>query len=261
MSIFSLHYIGLNLKKKGVTAGDFEQFARSGGRDIPAYPGWQWTLLKGLRGERTDQYLMLYEAPDAAQYARYVDEHGERTAAAREFWQQHPAALERIAEWRTYATFAEPSTLFSSFALIAENTRSTLPEGPNFRGGNDGDPVARVVGIHHLALRPGVAPERFEGFIRDNIHRLEDYPGWKLHVLRGTGGTRREPYAVLLEIESLAALNAYHPELDVSTDKALEFVRTHQDCERVNEAWRELASFPGAPQLYTDYLAIAGGRS
>jgi len=253
--VFSLHYIGLNLKK-GVTAQDFENFARERGVGIPAYPGWRWTLLKGLRGERRHQYLMLYEAPSAEQYARYIDEHGDQTAEARAFWQDQPRALELIAEWKTFSTFAELPTLFSCYSLLAENTRSSLREGPNYQAGKDA--VSRVVGIHHLALRAGVAPATFDRFITQNIHRVEDYPGWKFHMLKGCGGNRREQYAVMLEIESLASLNSFHPELDVSTDKALAFVQTHQESERMYDEWRELASFSGAPQIYTDYLAIAG---
>ena len=258
--VFSLHYIGLNLKK-GVTAEHFEDFARERGVRIPAYPGWRWTLLKGLRGERQNQYLMLHEAPDAEGHARYVNARGEQTAEARAFWRQHPEALELIAEWKTFSTFAELPTICSHYALVAENTRSSLAEGPNYRAG-PGQPVtSRVVGIHNLALRSGVAPESFERFIVENIGRIDDYPGWKFHMLKGIGGNRLDQYAVMLEIESLESLNSFHPELDVSTERALTFVREHQESERMYAEWRELASFSGAPQIYTDYFAIAGNGS
>ncbi|MEQ9725925.1 hypothetical protein ABRP29_09865 [Pseudomonas sp. WHRI 8822A] len=255
--VFSLHYIGLNLKK-GVTAAHFEAFARERGIQIPAYPGWQWTLLKGLRGERQHQYLMLHQAPSAEDYARYIDANGDHTALAQAFWQQRPQALELIAEWKTFATFSERPTIFSHYSQVAENTRSTLPEGPNYQVLAGQEPVARVIGIHNLALRPGVSAATFEHFITSNIQRIADYPGWKFHMLKCQGGSRIDQYVVMLEIESLESLNAFHPELDVSTERALEFVREHQDAERMNEEWRELASFSGAPQLYTDYLTIAG---
>ncbi|MPQ67728.1 MULTISPECIES: hypothetical protein [unclassified Pseudomonas] len=251
--VFSLHYIGLNLKK-GVTAEHFENFVRERGVGIPAYPGWHWTLLKGLRGERENQYLMLQEAPSAEQYAQYIDRNGDQTIRARGFWREHSQAQALIAEWKTFSTFAELPTIFSYYSTVAENTNSSLPEGPNYQA----KAVARVVGIHNLALRSGVAPETFEAFITGNIHRVEDYPGWKFHMLKGQGGSRLDQYAVMLEIESLESLNAFHPELDVSTDKALTFVREHQESERMYDEWRELASFSGAPQLYTDYISIAG---
>lgn len=256
--VFSLNYIGLNLKK-GVTAQDFEHFVREKGVGIPAYPGWQWTLLKGLRGERVDQYLMLFEAPNAEDYARYIDHNGDPTAHAQVFWHEHQQAQALIEEWKTYSTYAERPTIYSYYGLVAENTRSSLPEGPNYRAAAPGQaPVARLVGIHNLALRSGEAPETFERFITDNVHRIDDYPGWKFHMLKGLGGSRLDQYAVMLEIESLESLNSFHPELDVSTPKALTFVREHQESERMYAEWRELASFSGAPQIYTDYITIAG---
>lgn len=255
--VFSLHYIGLNLKK-GVTAQDFENFVREHGVGIPAYPGWQWTLLKGLRGERVDQYLMLYEAPSAQDYAKYIDANGDQTAHAQVFWHEHPEAQALIAEWKTFSTYAELPTIFSHYSLVAENTHSSLPEGPNYQVREGQEPVARLVGIHNLALRSGVTPETFERFITTNVHRIDDYPGWKFHMLKGQGGNRLEQYAVMLEIESLASLNSFHPELDVSTEKALTFVREHQESERMYEEWRQLASFSGAPQIYTDYITVAG---
>ena len=256
-AVFSLHYVGLNLKK-GVTAGDFEDFARENCRDLPAYPGWRWTLLKGLRGERENQYLMLYEAPSADQYARYIHPDGSQTSDARLFWQERPQAIELVKQWKTFATFAELPTIFSRFSLLAENSSSSLPEGANYQPARGEVRASRVVGIHHLALRAGVPPEAFDKFILENIHRVEDYPGWKFHMLKGQGGNRVDQYAVMLEIESLESLNSFHPGLDVSTEKALTFVREHPESERMYAEWRELASFSGAPQIYTDYLAIAG---
>lgn len=258
--VYSLHYVGLNLKK-GVTAEHFEAFAREQGTAIPAYPGWRWTLLKGLRGERQNQYLMLQQAPSAQAYAQYIDPQGDPTLLARQFWQARPQATELIAQWKRFGTFAERPTIFSYYAQVAENTASTLADGPNYQARPGQAPVARVVGLHNLALRPGVTPDTFEHFITRNIHRIADYPGWKFRMLKCQGGSRMDQYLVMLEIESLASLNAFHPELDVSTPKALAFVETHQDAERMNDEWRELASFSGAPQLYTDYISVAGSAA
>ena len=99
--VFNLHYTGLNLKK-GVTAEDFEHFVREQGVQIPAYPGWQWTLLKGLRGERQHQYLMLLQAPSAQHYAQYIDANGDQTELAQHFWQHRPQALGLITQWKTF---------------------------------------------------------------------------------------------------------------------------------------------------------------
>lgn len=256
-AVFSLHYVGLNLKK-GVTEETFETFLQEKGVHIPAYPGWRWTLLKGLRGERQNQYLMLYEAENAECYARYIDDHGEQTEQAHAFWRDHPEGVELIGTWKTFATFGELPTIFSTYRLLAENEHSSLPEGANYQRREGREPVKRVVGLHNLALRSGVSSQTFDDFILNNVHRIDDYPGWKFHMLKGTGGNRIEQYLVMLEIESLASLNSFHPGLDVSTEKSLQFVKEHQESERMYDEWRELASFSGAPQLYTDYITIAG---
>lgn len=258
--VFSIHYVGLNLKR-GIASQQFEDFVRHKGVHIPAYPGWQWTLLRGLRGEREHQYLMIYQAKDAATYARYVDSNGELTVKAHEFWQQHPQALALIEEWKSFASFAELPTLYTYYSLVAENSNSSLPKGPNYRNVLGEEKIERVVGIHNLALKPGVTPEQFEEFITSNIDRIEDYPGWKFHLLKGQGGNRLDQYAVMLIIESLDSLNAFHPDMDVSTDKALQFVAEHPDTEQMYDEWRTLASFSGAPQIYTDYVAIAGNQN
>ncbi|MEB5836654.1 hypothetical protein MXF26_10350 [Pantoea dispersa] len=254
--VFSLHYVGLNLKK-GVNAATFEAFLKARGTQIPAYPGWQWSLLKGLRGERQEQYLMLYQAPSQADYDRYITPAGELTAEAIAFWQQRPEASALLEEWKNFATYGELPTLFSTFSLLAENRHSSLPPGPNFQP--DAQPaVARVVGFHHLALRAGVTAADFDRFMIENVARIDDYPGWKFHMLKGTGGNRSEQYAVMLVIESLDSLNSFHPAMDVSTEKSLTFVKNHQESERMYDEWRTMASFSGAPQMYTDYLTIAG---
>ena len=130
-----------------------------------------------------------------------------------------------LEEWKNFATYGELPTLFSTFSLLAENRHSSLPPGPNFQP--DAQPaVARVVGFHHLALRAGVTAADFDRFMMENVARIDDYPGWKFHMLKGTGGNRSEQYAVMLVIESLDSLNSFHPAMDVSTEKSLTFVKT-----------------------------------
>lgn len=256
-AIFSLHYIGLNLKK-GVTEEKFESFVQNHGVNIPAYPGWRWTLLKGLRGERQNQYLMLYEADSMESYTRFINNQGEKTKDAYAFWCEHPMGVKLINTWKTFATFGELPVIFSTYRQLAENEHSSLAEGPNFQMQNGKKTIKRVVGLHNLALHSGVCPRTFDDFILNNVHRIDDYPGWKFHMLKGIGGNRVEQYLVMLEIESLESLYSFHPELDISTEKSLQFVKEHQESERMYEEWRKLASFSGSPQLYTDYITIAG---
>ncbi len=61
----------------------------------------------------------------------------------------------------------------------------------------------------------------------------------------------------MMEIESEAALNVFYPQPDIATASAADFARAHRDTKQMYEEWKQLASFSGSPQLYTDYLAVA----
>jgi hypothetical protein len=254
--VFSFYYIAIDTEA-GVTPERFEAFVREKGVHIPCYPGWRWTLLRGLRGERTGQYLMLFEIGSAAQRDRYVAADGNQTESARQFWRDHPEAQGILREWKTYGTFSELPTIYTDYRLLAENKKSTVPDGPRYRDRSGEEPVARVIGIHNLGLRPGVQAETFETFIAENHHRIEDYPDWKFRLLKGERGNRLDQYVVLMEIASLAALDAFYPEPDIATDEAAKFAQAHRDTKQMYEEWKRLASFSGSPQIYTDYLAVA----
>lgn len=255
-SVFSFHYVAIDTEA-GVTPAAFESFVRHCGVYMPTYPGWSWTLLRGLRGERVGQYLMLCEVDNAAQRDRYITEDGNKTVLAREFWEQHPKATQILAEWKRYGTFCELPTLYTDYRLLAENTRSSLPQGPRFQEPTRGDPSARVIGIHNLALRPDVRAETFEQFVAQNHHRIEDYPNWKFRLLKGERGNRLDQYVVMMEIASLTALDVFYPEADIATEEAAIFAHSHRDTKLMYEEWKQLASFSGSPQIYTDYIAVA----
>ena len=254
--VFSLYYIAIDTEA-GVTQQQFESFVRQKGVHIACYPGWNWTLLRGIRGERTGQYLMLFEVDNAAQRDLYLNADGNKTTLAHEFWREHPESLDILGEWKRYGTFSELPTLYTDYRLLAQNTRSTVACGPRYQERAGQAPVARVIGIHNLALRAGVRAHSFETFIAQNHHRIEDYPDWKFRLLKGERGNRLDQYVVLMEITSLEALDVFYPEPDIATDQAATFARTHRDTKQMYEEWKQLASFSGSPQIYTDYLSVA----
>ncbi|MDF0732195.1 hypothetical protein P0Y43_15875 [Pseudomonas entomophila] len=258
--VFSFYYIAIDTEA-GVTPTQFETFVRERGVHIPCYPGWSWTLLRGLRGERTGQYLMLFEIDSVEQRDRYIGADGNKTEQARRFWRDHPQALELLAEWKRYGTFSELPTIFTDYRLLAENRNSTVPPGPRYQARPGQAPIARVIGLHTLALRPDVQAHTFETFIAENHARIEDYPDWKFHLLKGERGNRLDPYVVMMEIASLEALDVFYPEPDIATDEAAKFAQAHRDTKQMYEEWKQLASFSGSPQLYTDYLAVAQSLS
>lgn len=254
--VFSFYYIAIDTEA-GITAEDFITFVREKGVHIPCYPGWRWTLLHGLRGERAGQFMMLYEIESASQRDRYVTADGNLTPEAHAFWQQHPQAQPLIAQWKTLGTFSELPTIYTDYILLADNPRSTVSDGPRYQASTEGEPIARVIGIHNLALRAGVTADDFESFIAANHHRIDDYPDWKFRLLKGVRGNRLDQYVVLMEIGSQAALDVFYPEPDLATDQAAQFASAHRDTKAMYEEWKKLASFSGSPQLYTDYLSVA----
>ena len=256
-SVYTFFYIAID-SEAGVTPRQFETFVREKGVLLPCYPGWRWTLFRGLRGERTGQYLMLFEMNSAAQRARFMRDDGELTAEAVAFWQRYPQADALLAEWRQLASFARRPTLFTHFDVLAENTRSDVGRGPRFAASSG---TARILGTHYLALRPGVQPHNFEQFIAQHASRIVDYPGWKFHLLKGHSGNRLDNYVVMMEIASEAALTAFYPQPDIATPQAAAFARAHRDTKQMYEEWKQLASFSGSPQLYTDYIAVAEAGS
>ncbi|OEU92017.1 hypothetical protein DB35_06615 [Streptomyces abyssalis] len=259
--VFSLYYIAIDTEA-GVTPEQFEAFVRHKGVHIPCYPGWRWTMLRGLRGERAGQYMMLFEIDDAGQRDRYVTADGNQTELARQFWRDRPEARELVREWRKYGTFGELPTIYTDYRLLAENKKSTVTDGPRYQERGPGEePLARVIGIHNLALRPDVRADTFESFIAENHHRIEDYPDWKFRLLKGERGNRLDQYVVLMEIASLAALHAFYPDADIATAEAAAFAKAYRDTKQMYEEWKQLASFSGSPQIYTDYLSVAESLS
>lgn len=256
--VFSLYYIAIDTEA-GVTPIQFETFVREKGVHIPTYPGWHWTLLRGLRGERMGQYLMLYEIDSAKQRDRYVTSTGQKTDLAQAFWREHARSLSTLSEWYNLATFSQLPTLYTDYCLLAENAKSSLTAGPRYQAARrpDEKPISRVIGIHNLALREGITAKQFERFIAKNAQRIEDYPDWKFRLLKGERGNRLDQYVVMMEIASLSALEVFYPEPDRATAQATKFAKAHRDTKQMYEEWKQLASFSGSPQLYTDYLCVA----
>ena len=265
--VYSLYYIAIDTEA-GITSEQFETFVQQKGVYIPCYPGRLWTLLRGLRGERVGQYLMLFEIESLEQRNRYLTNDGNKTELARKFWQQQPQNLmlfeiesleqrnryltndgnktelarkfwqqqpqrihEILAEWQRYGTFSELPTIYTDYQLLAENKKSTVTYGPRYLERPSQEPITRIIGIHNLALRAGIKPETFETFIAENHPRIEDYSGWKFRLLKGEHGNHLDQYVVMMEIEDLATLNLFYPKPDTATDEANNFALAHQDTD------------------------------
>ena len=113
--------------------------------------------------------------------------------------------------------------------------------------------MAKVFGMHRIALRPGVNGEDFEQFFRDAAPRVPVVPGWIWHLLKGDKGDRAGRYLLLAEIESTEARDRYAAPSGELTPEGEQFF---QAAAAVFEQWGTLASGPNDP-AFTDYVVVA----
>ena len=101
---------------------------------------------------------------------------------------------------------------FTDYRLLADNPRSTVTPGPRYRDRPGEEPVARVVGIHNLALRAGVTEEMFEMFVHSARKQLGAY----------RSGARKDPQMSImakgLSDDDIADLAAWYSSLKVTVE-------------------------------------------
>jgi hypothetical protein len=100
--VYSLHMIAL---KAGASEPDFERFFREGIKSVQPPSGLTMRLLKGDRGDRKGNYLVLFEFESAERRNQLFPEAG---PAARqmssEVMQWMGGAGPTLAKWNEYAT-------------------------------------------------------------------------------------------------------------------------------------------------------------
>jgi hypothetical protein len=116
------------------------------------------------------------------------------------------------------------------------------------------DPVmAKVFGIHMIGLRPNVTAEDFERFVVEEIPPTGLFPGVQQHLLKGDRGDREGKYLLLFEFESVEARDRLFPAPDQVSEEAQRHIDSMQT---LWERWATFAPLPGAPTIYTDYVAV-----
>jgi len=71
--------------------------------------------------------------------------------------------------------------------------------------------MAKVFGIHHLELQPGIKAEDFEQFVAEEVYPATAHQNLTLSVLKGERGERVGKYLLTFEFESVAARDQYWP--------------------------------------------------
>ncbi len=113
--------------------------------------------------------------------------------------------------------------------------------------------MGKIVGIHQIELKPGVSPEEFERFLREEWHAPTQLAGWKAYVVRGDRGEGAGTYAVIIEIESVAARDRYTPTPGQLSEEGR---RAFAGWPAMEGKWARYAS-PMAGPPYTDWVVIA----
>ena len=84
----------------GVTPEEYEQQFGNELATLPDHPGWKTYLLKGDRGDRAGQYLLLFEIESVEARAQIFPRPDEVSEEYGRFREQHP---ESTAVWDKYA--------------------------------------------------------------------------------------------------------------------------------------------------------------
>ena len=116
--------------------------------------------------------------------------------------------------------------------------------------------MAKVYGLHMIALRPGVKAEDFERFA-EGLPGVTAFEGWQIHLLKGLRGDRAGRYLLMYEIESVEALNRYVPTLlpEGRTEEAKRCLEAFAaEWGETLEKWDSFVTPEGI--IFTDYVVI-----
>jgi hypothetical protein len=112
--------------------------------------------------------------------------------------------------------------------------------------------MAKVFGIHKLALHSGINGEDFEQFLQEALPQIPAIHGWKVYALRGDRGDREGKYLLLFEIESVEARERFAPVGGSQTPEAEQF---DQATKGIFERWGTFAN--ALDPAFTDYVVVA----
>ena len=118
--------------------------------------------------------------------------------------------------------------------------------------------MAKVFGIHMIALRPDVKAEDFETFVAEEANQTQNYPGVNGYTLKGIKGDREGRYLVLIEIESVETFERFISTDGTETEAAKQWKSNNPEAAKRNaeliEKWNTFAH--GFGVIYTDYIEV-----
>ena len=114
--------------------------------------------------------------------------------------------------------------------------------------------MAKVFGIHHLELKPGVDVAEFERFIRDEFNALPHPAGWQSSIVKGERGNKVGQYLYISEIESLETRNRHIPDGGPLSPELQKLVDTSSPTLDKLSSYLTIPLFGGGE--FTDYVTV-----
>jgi len=111
--------------------------------------------------------------------------------------------------------------------------------------------MAKVFGMHMIALRPGVKAEDFEKFVMEEVYPTSTIEGWKNYLLKGDRGDREGKYLWMSEFESVEQRDRLFPSPGEMSEEAQQFLAAQA---AVYEKWATLAT--PLDVISTDYVVV-----
>jgi hypothetical protein len=113
--------------------------------------------------------------------------------------------------------------------------------------------MGKVIGIHMLALHPGVKAEDFEQFVQHEVQGLS-FAGQQISVLKGDRGDREGKYLYMIEFESETVRDRLFPRDAPPPAETQAAIMTLMP---ILEKWATFAT-PINMSISTDYRLLAG---
>jgi hypothetical protein len=112
--------------------------------------------------------------------------------------------------------------------------------------------MAKVFGMHMIALKPGVKEEDFEKFVVEAVYPIYGaLPDVDAYLLKGDRGDREGKYLVVFEFESVEARDRTFPSSGEMSEEMRRFVEAYA---ALAEKWATFAT--PVDVISTDYVVV-----
>lgn len=111
--------------------------------------------------------------------------------------------------------------------------------------------MAKVFGMHMIALLPGVKAEDFEKFVAEEVYPIPSFEGVEFYLLKGDRGDRDGKYLWVMEIESVERRDQLFPSPGEMSPEVQQFFAQYG---AMLEKWATFAT--PMDTITTDYVVV-----